>query len=220
MPSVVRSRSWFTQVDGPLEFVQQKLALLGVELETAIAVYHVGKNGDNPHFHLCSTMSKELQKQSWDTKIKKMFNVSGAQYSSKPWDENLDSEGAGTYLFHEDPANAPILLCKNVPSDTIAKLKEIASVVNVAVAQSKEKAETKIPGKVIAKWADAGYPQWRNQDIVRIICTMAHNGECYLPKTDWQWKAYIEEIHLKMCHNAEQLDTFVNRTFDRLFSRY
>jgi len=206
-------------VDGPLEFIQEKLQILGVELETAIAVYHVGKNGDNPHFHLCSTASKELQKQSWDTKVKKLFGVSGAQYSSKPWDENLSAEGAGSYLFHEDPENARILLCKNVSEDTIAELRKTAAVVNKVVSAAKDKAETKIPGKVIEKWTDAGYPKWGSREIVRIICTMAHAGECYLPKTDWQWKAYVEEVKLKMCHTPGELDTFIDSTIWRLYDK-
>ena len=225
MPSVAVSRHWFTQVDGPREFCEQKLKLLGVELETAIAVYHTGEKGDNPHFHMVSTMSKEIQKQSWDVKIKKMFGVSGSQFSSKVWDANLDSEGAGSYLFHEDPDNAPILLEKNVPAEKIQNLKDIAKVVNKVVAVNREKSSTKIADKVMEKWASStspgkeGIPQWGNHEIVECICRMAKNGECYLPKTDWLWKAYIEEIKLRQVETPAQFDSFVYRTFDRLFSR-
>jgi hypothetical protein len=188
-------------------------------METAIAVYHTGEKGDNPHFHLVSTMSKEIQKQSWDVKIKKMFGVSGSQFSSKVWDANLDSEGAGSYLFHEDPDNAPILLLKNVSAEKIQNLKDIAKVVNKVVAVNREKSSTKIADKVLQKWIDSGKPQWGNIEIVECICRMAKNGECYLPKTDWLWKAYIEEIKLRQVETPAQFDSFVYRTFDRLFSR-
>jgi len=219
MPSVALSRHWFTQVDGPYEFIKEKLMLLSVELEVALAVYHKGEKGDNPHFHMVSTHSKEIQKQSWDVKLKKLFQVSGAQFSSKIWDANLDSEGAGSYLFHEDPDNAPILLQKGVSADKIQKLKDVAKVVNKVIAVNREKAETKIPMKVMEKWHFSGKPQWGNQDIVECICKMARLGECYLPKTDWQWKAYIEEVKLRQVETPAQFDQFVYNTFHRLFSR-
>jgi len=217
MPSLVRSRHWFTQVDGPMEFCKQKLLMLGVELETALAVHHVGKKGDNPHFHMISTHTKEIQKQSWDLKLKKLFGVSGAQYSSKVWDANLATEGAGTYLFHEDPENAPILLCKNVSAEQIGELKRVATIINKVVEVNRDKAETKIPAKVLAKWNDDGKPQWGNREIVDYIIRMASQGECYLPKSDFMWKAYIEEIKMKMCDTPDKLNTFIYCTLDRLF---
>jgi len=218
MPSIVRSRHWFTQVDGPLDHLKQKLAILGVELEVAIATYHIGEKGDNPHMHLCSTMSKELQKQSWDTKIKKLFGVSGPKFSSKPWDQNLDGEGAGTYLFHETDT-AQILLQKNVSDETVQNLRNLAKVVNKVVAAAREKAETKIPGKVLEKFHECGDKRvWTNQEIVETICTMAKEGQCYLPKSDWMWKAYIEEIKLKMGSTKEDFEHFVRSTYSRLYS--
>jgi len=217
MPSVAKSVHWFVRVDGPQEFLKEKCLLLGVHCTKMISVFHQGKKGENPHCHfLCSTKD-ELQKQSWDVKLKKLFGVSGNGYSSKPWDGELVKEGAGTYLFHES-LDSPILSNLNVSAEEIEQIKATAQLVNKVIAANREKAETKIPGKVILKWFDLGFPSWIEKDIVEVICTMARDGECYLPKSDFQWKAYVEEIKLKMCTTPAQFDSFVRSTYLRLYS--
>jgi len=218
MPATEVSRNWFVRVTGPQEFLIQKLQLLSVEMEKGLAVYHTGEKGENPHTHFVCTTSKELQKQSWDKKLKAVFSVSGnGMYSSKVWDGNLTDEGAGTYLFHEDPDTTPVILCKNISTNEIENLKDIARKVNKVIACNKEKAETKIPQKIMVRWQEAGKPRWTDEDIVRAVCQMTTAGECYLPKTDWQWKAYIEETRLKMCETPAQFEYFVARTYNRLF---
>lgn len=219
MPSVTKSVNWFVRVDGSQEFLKEKCLLLSVQCLKMISVYHQGVKSENPHCHFLVTLSSELQKQSWDVKLKKLFGVSGNGYSSKPWDGELIKEGAGTYLFHES-IDSPILCALNVSAEEIEKIKTTAQLVNKVIAENREKAETKIPMKVLAKWADSGSPDdWTDSTIVRTICEMARVGECYLPKSDWMWKAYIEEVKLKMCKTPKDFDYFVSSTYNRLFSR-
>lgn len=218
MPSTVKSDKWFVRVDGPQEFLAEKLGLLSVNCSLLFAVWHHGEKGDNPHCHFLCHTAGELQKQSWDVKLKKVFSVSGNGYASKPWDGRLLEEGAATYLFHEG-LESPILCKKGVKEEEIQRVKEISLIINKVVEANRQKAETKIPGKVIDKWNNLGKPVWHDQHLVRVICEMAQQGECYLPKTDWQWKAYIEECKLRMCETPADFNNFVNGTYQRLFCR-
>lgn len=219
MPSIARSVNWFVRITAPQEFVKQKLQLLSVECVKLIAVYHQGEKGDNPHVHFCCTVLKELQKQSWDTKIKKMFDVSGnAQFSTEVWDGDLNRESgcAGSYLFHEG-LDSPVLAIKGISAEELEEIKATAKLVNKVIAANREKASTKIPDKVIAKWVADQKNPWDDYAIVKCICALARDGECYLPKSDWQWKAYVEEIKLKMCKNPDEFSQFTYNTYVRLF---
>jgi len=218
MPSVAKSSNWFVRVDGSQEFLKEKCLLLSAQCVKMISVFHQGKKAENPHCHfLCST-DGDLQKQSWDVKLKKLFGVSGNGYSSKPWDGNLIEEGAGTYLFHES-IDSPILCSKDVSAEEIDKIKSTAKLVNKVIEANRQKAETKIPAKVIEKWQASGEDIWHDQRIVTCICEMARDGECYLPKGDFQWKAYVEEVKLKMCKTPEDFNNFARGTYMRLYCR-
>ena len=216
MPNTSASRYWFVRVDGPQEYLSSRVKILSLECEMMLAVFHTGRSGENSHMHFCCITNKDIQKQSWDVKIKKQFDVSKkSDYSSKIWDGRLVDEGAATYLFHES-IDSPILCSKGVTVEDISGIKRIATTVNIVIANAKEKAETKIPGKVLAKWKEAGKPEWQTREIVTTIVHMAQAGECYLPKSDFQWKAYIEEIRLGMCESPAELNSFIDRTIHRL----
>ena len=216
MPNTSASKYWFVRIDGPREYLSTRVQLLSVECTLMLAVFHTGRSGENSHMHFCCVTNKEIQKQSWDVKIKKIFDVSKrSDYSSKVWDGRLVDEGAATYLFHES-IDSPILCSKGVTEDQMSGIQRIAHTVNIVVANAKQKAETKIPGKVLQGWRDAGKPEWDTNEIVRFIVTMAQAGECYLPKSDFQWKAYIEEVKLGMCESPADLNSFISRTIYRL----
>lgn len=217
MPSVQKSCSWFSRIDGPKEHLTAKLQILAVETTTCLAVFHLGQNGEHPHVHICCTVLKELQKQSWDTKIKKLFDIDKKHnYSSKVWDANLDSEGAGTYLFHES-VDSPLLCTKGVQPETLEALKSQAKLINKVIENNKQKAETKIPGKVLEVWEAQGKPDWSEIDIVYCICAIARDGGCYLPKSDYLFKAYVEEVKLRMSTTPQQFDKFCRDTYQRLY---
>jgi len=219
MPSIAKSKTWFIRVDGPKEHLQEKVTMLSTWTTVCLAVFHLGKKGEHPHGHICCKSSTELQKQSWDVKIKKIFGIEKAHnYSSKVWDGNLDTEGAGTYLFHESE-DSPILCSKGVAPEVIETLRSQAKIINKVIDANRQKAETKIPGRVIDYWRLQGKPDWTEIDLVTRLCEMARDGECYLPKGDFQWRAYIEEIKLKMAETPQQFNGFVNSTYQRLYFR-
>lgn len=217
MPSIVKSPAWFVRVDGPMEFLQEKCKILSVECVKILAVYHSGKTGENPHCHFVCTVLKEIQKQSWDVKIKKLFDVKGTQYASKVWDGNDTTEGAGTYLFHESETS-PILCRKGYSDEALVLLKAEAVLINKVIAKSQEKASNRIPILLLKIWEEAGKPDWSPYDIVCQIVHMSARGECYLPKGDFIWKNYVEEIRLAMSDTPEKIQAFANRTYDRIFN--
>ena len=219
MPSIAKSKNWFVRVDGAEEFLREKVLILSAMTTICLAVFHTGKKGEHPHCHFVCTTSNELQKQSWDVKIKKIFGIIKAHnYSSKVWDGNLDSEGAGTYLFHESEGS-PVLCSKGVVPAQLEALQKQATIINKVVDANRQKAETKIPAKVFEHWVLQGKPEWTDLDLVTRLCEMARDGECYLPKGDFQWKAYIEEIKLRMCETPQQFNKFVGDTYRRIYFR-
>ena len=217
MPSP-KSKDWFVRVNGTQEFLREKSAILSVQCTRILGCFHLGEKGENSHVHFCLSTAKEIQKQYFDESIvKKIFGVAGnKEYSSKVWDGNLDTEGAGTYLFHEG-IESPILIQKGISAEVLSELKRLALLVNKVVQANRQKAETKIPQKVIEKWIASGKGFWNNQQIVFTICAMARDGECYLPKGDFQWKAYVEEIKMRMCESPEEFNKFCAETFQRLY---
>lgn len=219
MPSIAKSNTWFVRIDGAEEHLREKVIQLSAWTSVCLAVFHLGKKGEHPHVHFVCKTTTELQKQSWDVKIKKIFGVVKAHnYSSKVWDGNLDTEGAGTYLFHESE-DSPILCSKGVDPTQLDSLRQQAKIINKVIDANREKAETKIPAKVLADWYLQGKPDWTEMDLVTRLCEMARDGVCYLPKGDFQWKAYIEEIKLKMCETPQQFNKFVNDTYQRIYFR-
>lgn len=215
MPNVQTSDMWFVRIDGPYEYLYSKCQMLSLQAHKMLSVMHHGEKGDNPHCHIVIQMTSVLQKQSLDVKLKKIFDVSGSAYSSKLWDGVIDQEGAGTYLFHEDDAE---ILCKKAISDEeVVKLRTLANQINKVIAVNRQKAETKIPGKVIHKWIEQGKPKWDEMYIVYAICEMARDGSCYLPKGDFQWKAYVEEVKLKMCETPDEFFQFQRNTYTRIY---
>jgi len=215
MPSVAQSLHWFVRVDGTQEFLSQKIQILSLQVSRLLCVFHTGKKSENPHCHFVLSMAKELQKQSLDVKLKKIFGVSGNGYSSKVWDGELVVEGAGTYLFHES-VESPVLCSKGVSAEEIDKIKATAQLVNKVIEANRQKAETKIPGKVFLKWDEDGRPEWTTRDIVYTICRMAKDGDCYLPKGDFQWRAYVEEVKMKMADTPQRFEQFCCDTYNRI----
>jgi len=217
MPNVQQSDKWFVRIDAPREFLAEKCLMMSLQAHLMLSVFHHGEKGDNPHCHMIVHMTSILQKQSLDVKLKKLFGVSGNGYSSKIWDGNYTDEGAGTYLFHEDVCDSNILCKKGITEEQITKLRSMAILINRVIAANRSKAETKIPGKVLQKWEEKGKPELSDKDIVFMICEMARDGECYLPKSDFQWKAYVEEVKLKMCSTPEEFLDFQRSTYLRIY---
>lgn len=102
MPSVKKSNRWAVRVDGSEQSLKTCLqdVISWKDTVKCLALAHDGKTNENPHCHFVIELSTELQKQSFDVRIKKVFGTEDRNYSSKVWDGDLD--GGPSYLFHEE----------------------------------------------------------------------------------------------------------------------
>lgn len=149
MPSIAKSKNWYIRVTGPHEFLRQKLPELQASIGYSgmfVGLHNPDGNDENPHCHIALKMSIELQKQSLDTRIKKIFAVSGAQYSSKVWDGDTR---ALSYMYHEEKAE---IINKLGLTDTeIDELRRTNTIVQKQVELAKEKASHKILDYALSK---------------------------------------------------------------------
>lgn len=198
MPSTVKETKWFVRVDSPHEHIRNKMKeILGwIGIVKLLAVLHNGEKGDNPHVHFVMELKEELQKQSLDVRIKKLFGVSGrGSYSSKPWD---GGDGACSYMFHESDDMDNIVTSKGFTETDVKKFKELNKKTQEVIAINKEKAS----GRVVERILSIAQPEWTRLDIGYEILRRVREGEIYEPG-DFQLRKYIEEIYMKMRTDEE-----------------
>lgn len=189
------STQWFIRVDYPREHVEEKVkqVLQWIDLDKILAVFHNGEKGDNPHFHAIVSLNKELQKQSFDTRIKKLFNTKDRQYSSKAWDGKA---GAGSYLFHENTSD--IICKKGYTDDDIKEFKRLNVEVQKVVEINKERGTN----KSIQRIMDDLPENPSKRQIFMKVMNEIREGRMYHPG-NYRLPTIIEEIFIKKCPKEE-----------------
>ena len=190
MPSVVKSREWFIRIDYPHEHTPAKLKVIEgwIDCVALLAATHVGDSGENPHFHAVIRLSSELQKQSFDARLKTLFNwKKGTDYSTKVWD---GKDGACSYLFHE--ATAVVVSSKGYTPYDINRFKDLHAKVAEVVAINAERGTKKSVLRII---------QAVGNDVSRIeiadaILEEIREGGMYHPG-DFGFPKLVEEIFVK-----------------------
>lgn len=207
MPSVYKSTLWFVRVDGAHDWLREKIkcVLAWVDLVRILGVLHEGEKKDNLHCHFVVEMSSELQKQSFDMRIKKIFDVKGSAYSSKPWD---GGESACAYMFHESDDGFRMLCNKGFTEDAIERFKELNRATQKVIEVNKQKASGRVVDRVLAEVT----PDWTKRDIAMRILKMIREGDVYEPG-DFMLKRYIEEIYSKSRTNEQ----FAEYADDRIY---
>lgn len=180
--------------DGTEEFLRQKCGELAtwIDVKAVLAVYHVGDSKENPHMHAVVETSSEIQKQSWDVRIKKLFGIEKrSQYSTKIWDGVRDA-GAASYMFHEK--DAPILARKGWTDDELVTAKKACETVQKVVAMNKERASTKLVDKALDHFKGSDPSRF---DVLEWMLLECRDGGSYYPGT-FMLKKYVEEVLLKL----------------------
>lgn len=192
MPQVKSSKLWFVRITAPHEYLDSKIPKMKewVDLSYYAIGYHTGKKTQKQHIHIILALSTELQQQSLNARCKKLFDVKGADYSSKIWDANFK---AISYLYHEKDAK---VVYYNFPitEKEIEEVKQVAQVYNEIVLDKKEKASTRIPDRVLEEINESG-TQWNIRNIVTRIYEGVRKGEWYSP--GHMMTRYVEEILLR-----------------------
>lgn len=211
-----RSNFWFVRSDGPESFLRQKCGELATQLDVKaiIAVYHEGGSKENPHMHACVELTSDPQKQSFDVRIKKLFEITKrSAYSTKKWDGIRDG-GASSYLFHEETAEyvSPILTCKGWSDDDVALLRQTNKAVQKANEVNKARAGTRLPGQALEHFA--GQKPCK-LEILKYMLRQIRTGDKYHPG-EYQLKKFVEEVELKLL-DEEDMEMYSRDVYSRLW---
>lgn len=194
-----RSRTWFVRSDGSEEYLRQKCKEIAswIDVSGVLAVYHVGDKKENPHCHVLIELTSLIQKQSFDVRIKKVFEVvKRSQYSTKIWDGIRDA-GAASYVFHE--AEAVVLYNKGWSESELHACRQANAAVQKVVAMNRERASTKLVDKALDHF-NGEKPN--RTAILTYMLKECRDGSCYYPGT-FQLKKYVEEVELRLTEEKD-----------------
>lgn len=191
MPSVAKSNTWFVRITGPHDWLKEKVkVILGwIDTKRILGCLHNGDKKENPHCHFVIDLSTELQKQSFDTRIKKVFDVDRGNYSSKVWD---GGDGACGYMFHE--SDDSIFCNKGFSDEDIERFRELNRAHQKVIAVNKEKASHKFIDRAMKEF-EGTTPH--RLELVKYFVKLVHEGEIYYPGM-YRMKQMVEEVRIKM----------------------
>lgn len=199
-----KSKTWFVRLDGAEEYLRQKCGELAtwIDVKAVLAVYHVGGSKENPHIHALIELSSELQKQSFDKRVKKLYGIEKrSQYSTKVWDGVRDA-GASSYVFHE--TEAKVVFNKGWTDVELEAAKASCAAVQKVVALNKERASTKLVDKAVEHFNGQAPTRY---EILSWMLHECREGNSYYPGT-FMLKKYVEEVQLKLT-DKHDFDQFV-----------
>lgn len=188
MPSVSRSKTWYVRITAPHEHIVAKYASLKVMVDwkSSFMGLHVGSRSGAQHAHIALELTSELQKQSIDERMRKLFQVDRSNYSSKPWDRNPD---ALSYLYHDKA----VIIYNDMGVDEVSLKAKNASV-QVVVEEAKKRASCKVVDSCLQAIEDSGYI-WSIDRILRYILHKVQTEGMHHPQH--QIGAYVRMINLR-----------------------
>ena len=210
MPSLARSKLWYVRVTAPWDHIKAKAKEMKgwVDYTGSFVGYHTGDKTKKQHAHIALKLSSELQKQSLDTRMKKLFGVERSDYSSKPWDGEDD---ALAYMYHDKEA---LIDQDLVSEDKIPGLKARNDDIQKIVSKAKEHASNRVVDHVLTKIRESGIT-WNDYDIGYEIQKAIYQGLFYDPG-DFVLERYINEILCKQCTSEDELHRMFASRWARL----
>lgn len=210
MPSNVRSYAWFIRVTLSHEHLLSLSSSLmsWVDLEKVLFIGHTGNKTEKEHGHMLLILRSELQKQSLDVRVKSLFHVKGADYSSKPWDL---ADSAGGYMFHD--RNYVLICNKGFTDEDLERYKQLNEKTQAIIEINKERGANKNTEAILEMFK--GEKPTRQEIGVEIL-RRVKNGHMYDPG-DWKLKSMIEEITMKLCSNENEFEAYAYSRLNNLF---
>lgn len=225
MPQTASSSKWFFRVTLPHETTMTiwngnwdtrenifKSRLAQWDILRVIMVGHKGEKTEKEHFHALLELNEPIQQQSLNARIKLLFGVKGAQYSTKLWDGHMGI-GAGSYLFH-DPEHT-ILFNFGFEDIEIQHFKECNEQVREIVLDKKQKASGRCVDRVLEEIQKEGGKCWTRKRIILRLLEDIHSGVMYEPG-DFVLKKYAEEIYMKQIQGKVAWEQYRNLRMSRL----
>jgi len=198
MPSLTKSTNWFVRVDGNHEFlkakfIEMKTSVVWMDKSKVLAFLHTGLSKENPHAHFVISLSSELQKQSFDVRVRKFFNITKkSEYSSKVWDGGNETIA---YMFHEE--TQPIYN-EGFDSLTIETAQEHNKVVQKVISVNKEKSSGRLLDKILDKVGSDN----TLEEIAEVALELIYTGDVYHPG-DFKLKSVISDAYIKTRPKAD-----------------
>lgn len=157
-----------------------------------LMVAHVGEKTEKEHVHCIIELSKTLQKQSIDVRIKSVFGVSGADYSSKPWDGNME-HGAGSYMYHDTSATE--IYNKGFTDNDIKQFRACNQQIQEVVEENKSRASGRCVERTL-KLIEESNRNWTRREILYQLLSDIREDKMY-ECGDFVMNKYMEEIYMK-----------------------
>lgn len=186
-----RSAKWFIRITAPWEHIEAKYKLMREWLDhkSSAIGYHIGSKTGKAHCHIALELRSELQKQSLDVRLKKLFDVKGTDYSSKPWDGD---NKALSYLYHDKFGKVEINM--KLTDDELKEIQNLVTVYDEIVTTAKAKASGKCVDVVLDAIRESG-KLWSAREIARFIFMGVRSGKWHAPGP--RMTNYVDEIRLK-----------------------
>lgn len=207
---------WFVRITAPWEHIELKYKALRemVDYHSSAIGYHIGNKTKKPHAHIALQLNTLLQKQSIDVRIRKIFDVKGSDYSSKPWDGNIK---ALSYLYHDKAGKVEINM--ELTDDEKKEISTLADVYDTIVNTAKTKASNKLLDIVLEHIKESNR-KWTEREIIDFIIRRVRAGLSYsMPQL--KMECLLQDIMLRqqsndLTYGEEVVDKYV----DQFFLRY
>lgn len=186
-----RSVQWFVRITAPWEHIETKYKILQgwIDYKSSAIGYHVGSKTGKAHAHIALVLTTELQKQSIDTRLKKVFDVKGSDYSSKLWD---GSKKALSYLHHDKGGKVEIHM--DLTDEEKKEIENLVVVYDDIVTTAKAKASYKCVDYVLEAIKESG-KTWNSREIATYIFRGVRDGKWHPPGP--MMARYVDEIRIK-----------------------
>lgn len=208
-----RSTRWAIRVTAPWEHIELKYKTVQgwIDYSSSCIGYHIGSKTKKPHAHIVLELKSELQKQTIDTRFKKLFDVKGSDYSSKIWDGN---KKAISYLYHDKAGK--VVINMDMSEEEKKEVENLVEVYSDIVTTAKQKASYKCVDVILEEIKESGR-LWKTREIVRRILFGVR--ECKWHPPGPMLERYVDEILIKQ-GNEEDADLVIDHMIGKFLSRY
>lgn len=209
-----KSLKWFIRITAPWEHIENKYKSVRewIDYSSSAIGYHIGGKTGKHHAHIALVLKGELQKQSIDTRFKKLFDVKGADYSSKVWDGD---KKALSYLYHDKSGRVEVHM--PLTDEEKTAVQNLVVVYDEIVTTAKSKASYKCVDYVLEAIKESGRC-WTPREIVRYIFSGVREGRWHPPGPSMMEK-YVDEIRIKQ-GSDDEASAVIDAMTHSFLSRY
>lgn len=210
-----KSTKWFIRVTAPWEHIEIKYKAMRewIDFNSSAIGYHIGSKTKKPHAHIALILNTDLQKQSVDVRCKKLFDVKGSDYSSKPWD---GCKKALSYLYHDKAGKVDMGI--ELSDEEKKEVESLVTVYNEIVTTAKAKASNRMVDYVLDAIKESG-EIWSDRRIYEYMAK-AIAEEKFHSVGQLRMECYLDDILLRQSKDALYIESTVDHMADKFFARY